>query len=183
MSRAVDKVQERLLRASQALEKANIPYAIIGGNAVAAWVATVDESAVRNTKDVDMLIRRSDLEAIKPEMQVAGFTYRHVKSVDMFLDGENAKARDAVHIIFANEKVRSDYLLPAPDVDASEQFPQGFRVLKLEELIKMKLTSYRWRDRVHLQDMLEVELIKQVDTKSLPQDLQDRFTEIENSLE
>jgi len=31
-----------------------------GGNAVAAWVARVDRAAVRNTQDVDLLVRRSD---------------------------------------------------------------------------------------------------------------------------
>ena len=35
---AVDKVRERLLRATAALEKAGMAYAVIGGNAVAAWV-------------------------------------------------------------------------------------------------------------------------------------------------
>jgi hypothetical protein len=31
-----------------------------GGNAVAAWVARVDRAAVRNTQDVDLLVRRKD---------------------------------------------------------------------------------------------------------------------------
>jgi hypothetical protein len=50
MERAVLKVRERLLRATQALEAAGIPYAVAGGNAVASWVATVDEGAVRTTR-------------------------------------------------------------------------------------------------------------------------------------
>jgi hypothetical protein len=62
MVRAVEKVKERLLRAANALESANVPYAIVGGNAIAAWVTTVDESAVRNTRDVDVLIRRDGLD-------------------------------------------------------------------------------------------------------------------------
>ncbi|MBI2478391.1 MAG: hypothetical protein HYV60_07040, partial [Planctomycetia bacterium] len=49
---AVEKVRERLERACRALEDAGIPYAVIGGNAVAAWVATKDDGAVRNTRDV-----------------------------------------------------------------------------------------------------------------------------------
>ena len=36
---AVEKVRERLSRAAAALEKAGVPYAVIGGNAVAALVA------------------------------------------------------------------------------------------------------------------------------------------------
>ena len=85
---------------------------MIGGNAVAAHVGRVDESAVRNTQDVDILLRRSDLEAAKAALTNAGFVYRHVKGIDMFLDGPNAKAASAVHVIFAGEKVRSDDLGP-----------------------------------------------------------------------
>lgn len=62
---AVEKVRERLRRSTQALTAAGIPYAVVGGNAVAAWVGDVDESTVRNTQDVDLLLRRSDLERAK----------------------------------------------------------------------------------------------------------------------
>ena len=106
MVRAVEKVRERLQRAAAALEAAGIPYAVVGGNAVASWVARVDEAAVRNTQDVDILLNRSDLEAAKQALAAAGFVFRHVKGIDMFLDGPGAKARDAVHILFAGEKVR-----------------------------------------------------------------------------
>ena len=54
MERAVAKVRERLLRATRALNQAGVAYAVVGGNAVASWVATVDEGAVRNTRDVDL---------------------------------------------------------------------------------------------------------------------------------
>jgi hypothetical protein len=61
---AAEKVKERLRRATRALDDAGIPYAVAGGNAVAEWVGRVDEDAVRNTKDVDLLIRRPDLSAV-----------------------------------------------------------------------------------------------------------------------
>ncbi len=158
MVRAVEKVRERLVRAASALEKARIPYAVVGGNAVAAWVARVDESAVRNTQDVDIMIRRTDLEGATAALAQVGFIRRHVKGIDLFLDGPKAKARDAVHVIFAGEKVRPEYGLPAPDPGESE--PAGpFRVLSLEPLVRMKLTSFRLKDRVHLLDLLEVGLI------------------------
>src|SRR5437764_3787656 len=106
MNNAVEKVRQRLLRAAAALDKAGVPYAVAGGNAVAAWVSRVDEAAVRNTQDVDLLLRRSDLPAAKMALAKAGFIYRHAKSLDMFLDGPGAKARDAVHLVFAGEKVK-----------------------------------------------------------------------------
>src|SRR3954464_13510415 len=116
MIRAVEKVRARLDRAVAALESAGIPYAVAGGNAVAAWVSRVDEAAVRNTQDVDILLRREDLERSKVSLTAAGFVFRHVESVDMFLDGTAAKARDAIQVVFANEKVSPDYLTGSPDV-------------------------------------------------------------------
>src|SRR5580693_1912018 len=73
MERAVAKVRERLLRAAAALNQACVAYAMVGGNAVASWVATVDEGAVRNTRDVDLLVRRNDLPAIAAALKQAGF--------------------------------------------------------------------------------------------------------------
>ncbi len=158
MERAVEKVRQRLLRAAGALEQAGVPYAVLGGNAVAAWVSRVDEAAVRNTQDVDILIRREDLPAAVEAMSKAGFVYRHAAGVDMLLDGPDAKARDAVHLVFAGEKVRPEYVLPAPDVAESEK-TEHYRLLSLESLVRMKLTSFRDKDRMHLRDLLEVGLI------------------------
>src|SRR6266480_2576886 len=86
MERAVAKVRERLLRATQALNEAGIPYAVAGGNAVASWVATVDEGAVRNTRDVDLLVRRDDLPAITDTLRRAGFVPGTLLDVLMFRD-------------------------------------------------------------------------------------------------
>jgi hypothetical protein len=62
MFRAVEKVLDPSRRAVAATEGDNIPYAVIGGHAVAAWVGEVDEAAVRATQDVDILLRRADDE-------------------------------------------------------------------------------------------------------------------------
>lgn len=155
---AVERVRERVLRAAAALESAGVPYAVVGGNAVAAWVARVDPSAVRNTQDVDILLRRADLDAAKRAMEAAGFVYRHASGIDMFLDGPDARARDAVHVVLAGEKVREEYATAAPDVGEAEK-PDRFYVLSLESLVRMKLTSFRLKDRVHLLDMIELGLI------------------------
>jgi hypothetical protein len=177
MIRAVEKVRNRLLRAAAALEGAEIPYAVVGGNAVAAWVARVDESAVRNTQDVDIVLRRSDFEKAKAAMAAAGFVYRHAKSIDMFLDGLAAKARDAIHVLFAGEKVRPDDPMPVPDVSQSESTP-AFRLLELEPLVRMKLVSFRRKDQVHLLDMIEVGLIDASWTNRLPPELGARLQEL-----
>jgi len=180
MVRAVEKVRLRLLRAATALEQAKVPYAVVGGNAVAAWVARVDESAVRNTQDVDILLRRGDLETAKNALAAAGFVYRHVKGVDMFLDGPEAKARDAVHVVFSGEKVRPEYLLPVPDVTDAEQTPE-FRLLNLEPLVRMKLTSFRRKDQVHVLDLAEVGLVDESWVNRLPPELSERLQELLDS--
>jgi Uncharacterised nucleotidyltransferase len=170
----VELVKDRLLRATAAMENAGIAYAVIGGNAVAAWVGQVDQSAVRFTQDVDLLIHRSDLDATKAALETAGFIYRHVASDDLFLDGPDSKTRDAIHVIFAREKVRPDYALPAPDVIESET-AEAFCVLRLDALVRMKLTSFRDKDRTHLRDLISVVLIDESWLIKLPDELAARL--------
>lgn len=178
MDRAVEKVRERLLRAAAALEKAGVPYAVVGGNAVAAWVATVDEMAVRNTRDEDVLLNRRDLERAKQALEAAGFVFEHAAGVDLFLDGATAKARDAVHVVFAGEKVRPEYELAAPGMDRTEIIAEGLRVIALDALLRMKLTSFRRKDQVHLLDLIEVGLVGDRDLTGLPPTLADRLREL-----
>jgi hypothetical protein len=177
MVRAVEMVRDRMHRAAGALERAGIAYCVIGGNAVAAHVGRVDLSSVRTTQDVDILLSRTDLERAKAALAISGFVYRHVEGIDMFLDGPNAKARDAVHIIFAGEKVRSVDPLAAPEVGESEATPY-YRVLALESLIKMKLTSYRRKDQVHVLDMIGVGLVDESWLPRLPAELSSRLKEL-----
>src|SRR3954454_816493 len=106
MVRAVERVRERLVRAAQALDAAAVPYAVVGGNAVAAWVATVDPAAVRNTQDVDVLLRREDLDAAERALAAAGFVRDELSGIEMFLDGPEAGPRDTVHVFIAGEKAR-----------------------------------------------------------------------------
>lgn len=177
MDRAVEKVQERLERTTCALETAGVPYAIVGGHAVRAWVAQVDETAVRTTRDVDILLRRSDWAAALAAMQTAGFIYRHAAGIDMFLESEGSKARDAVHVLFAGERVHPDHVTPAPDVLDSVEILRH-RTITLEALLRMKLNSFRDKDRMHLRDLIEVELIDQTWCGRVPPELGARLQEL-----
>lgn len=177
MSNAVERVRARLLRAARALEQANVPYAVAGGNAVAAWVSRVDEAAVRNTQDVDIVLRRADLPAARKALEQDGFAYRHAAGVDMFLDGPDAKARDAVHVVFAAEKVRASYPEAAPDVSESEK-TETFCLLSLAALVRMKLTSFRDKDRVHLRDLIDVGLVDETWPERVPATLRVRLQEL-----
>ncbi len=158
IERAVEKVKDRLRRVTRALNAANIPYAIIGGNAVQHWVSQVDESVVRATQDVDIILNESDLERAIPVLEAAGFVFRRAAGITMFLDGPNAKARDAVHVLFAGKKVREEYTEPVPEIDQYEWIEDA-RTLPFERLVKMKLTSFRRKDQVHILDMISIGLI------------------------
>jgi len=156
--RAEEKVQARLVRVSGLLAQAQIPYAVIGGHAVAAWVATIDESLVRATRDVDVLVKPEDLERIREVLEEDGFIYGHVAEMDIFLEDRDGKVGAAVHLIFSGRKVRPDYVLPAPDVDDSG-IGGNFSVIPLESLVQTKLVAWRRKDQVHLLDLLGTGLI------------------------
>jgi hypothetical protein len=158
IERAVAKVNDRLRRVTRALNAANIPYAVIGDNAVQHWVSQVDESVVRNTRDVDIILNSQELDRAITALAEEGFIFRQASGVNMFLDGPTAKARDAVHVVFAGTKVRDDYPEAVPEIDEYEMIADA-RTLPLERLVRMKLTSFRDKDRVHLRDMISVGLI------------------------
>jgi hypothetical protein len=177
MIAAVEDVRERACRATAALAQAGVPHVVVGGHAVAAWVARVDKEAVRNTKDVDLLLRRQDLARAVEVLESVGFVHQYVNGVDLFLDGPDGSVRSAIHVVFAGEKVRADEPLPSPDVTDSEPGPE-FPVPTLAALVRMKLTAFRLKDRVHLLDMLEVGLIDETWLTQLPQELAARLKEV-----
>lgn len=177
MERAVAKVRERLLRATQALNEAGVPYAVVGGHAVASWVARIDEGAVRNTRDIDLLIRREDLPAFAVALEKVGFIRDEVLGVTMFLDGPNAKPSESIHLLFSGERVKNDYPLPSPDLTTIDD-PGGYRVLTLESLVTMKLMSNRRKDQVHIEDMINLGMIDQSWVTKFPPILAERLQAI-----
>jgi hypothetical protein len=177
MERAVAKVRERLLRATAVLNRAGLPYAVVGGHAVASWVATIDAGAVRNTRDIDLLVRRDDLAALTAALEQAGFVRAEVLDVHMFLDGPDAKPSESIHLLFAGEKVRPEDPLPVPELTTAAD-PAGFRVITLEALVHMKLLSNRRKDQVHVEDLIGVGLIDRSWLARLPPVLAQRLETI-----
>jgi hypothetical protein len=164
MAQGIEIVRNRLDRAANALRTQGIRYAVVGGNAVAAWVSRIDAAAVRNTRDVDILLRREDMDRARAALEAAGFVHRRVASLgkatamDVFLDGPDAKVRDAVHILWAGEKTLPDALEPTPELGLTEP-GDGFELIPLEDLVRMKLTAFRDKDRMHLRDLTSVGLL------------------------
>src|SRR6266436_3731548 len=174
---AAEKVKERLRRATRALDDAGVPYAVAGGNAVAEWVGRVDEDAVRTTRDVDLLIRRTDLPAARAALEGAGFIYYQLLDVDMFIDGPQGRPSSGVHILFAGEKVRPEYEHASLDLDESERAAE-FQVAALEALVRMKLIANRRKDQVHLLDLIGVGLIDATWPARFPPPLGERLQQL-----
>ena len=99
-------------------------------------------------------------------LEEAGFVYRQLSALgrpgkmDVFLETGSNKVRDALHIIWAAEKVTPDSPEAAPDPGGAEE-SGGFALIPLEPLVRMKLSAFRDKDRMHLRDLLEVGLIDQ----------------------
>jgi hypothetical protein len=171
---SMDRVELRLRKVVSILEATSIPFAIVGGNAVRVWVAQVDPGAVRATNDVDILIRPEDLEQLKQVMAENGYRYRKAAGLDMFLEGKEDSVRYAIRVVLANRMVEQDDFEPNPDVEPVE-YGDGIRILPLERLVRMKLNSYRLKDRVHLLDMIEVGLLDEALIMKYPEPLCSRL--------
>lgn len=176
--RAVEKVRERLLRTCRALESASVPYVVIGGNAVAVWVGSKDEGAIRNTKDVDVLLNRSDLGRAETAMSAAGFDMTEVDGITMFLDRADPMPSRGVHVVFAGEKIKNHDMFPAPQVVKGLRSPEGVDAIQLRELLILKLIAFRRIDQVHIADMIRVGLIDDTVADQIPPELRPRLEDI-----
>lgn len=180
---AMERVEQRLRRVTEALDAAGVPYAVVGGNAVAAWIAQVDPAATRTTKDVDLLVRRGDLERITATLVALGLRREDLRSLVLFVDPAEPSRRSGVHLVWAGEKVRPSYGHAAPDVTEAIRGPAAFAVLDLPALLRMKLTSFRDVDRVHVADLLGIGLVIDKVRATLPGDLLARLDEVARTLE
>ena len=177
VEQAVAMVKERLKRAVAALDAAGIPHAVVGGHAVAAWVARIDPAAVRTTVGVDLLIARADLPRATAALEAVGFIHSFTFGINIFVDGPQGKAREAVHILFAGEPVKPADPAAAPELSAVQTL-DGYRIVDLDRLITMKLTAYRDKDRTHLRDMIDVGLIDATTLDRIPVVLRPRLEQL-----
>ena len=174
---ALDQILDVAKLFSDALAGAGIKSRVIGGLAVFLHVNEVDPMAARLTRDVDVAIARADMDRIRAVVEPLGFRFRHVAGVNMFVDAKNPNAASAVHLVFAGEKVRPEYLEAVP---ASDPVParNGILIAPVADLVRMKLTSFRLKDKVHIQDMDSVGLITPEIEVGLSEPLRARLAEV-----
>ncbi|MEK6644263.1 MAG: hypothetical protein AABZ08_10170 [Planctomycetota bacterium] len=180
---AMERVEQRLRKVTAALDAAGVRYAVIGGNAVAVWVSKADPAATRTTKDVDLLVNQTDLPQIRTAIEGLGFQYQDLRRISLFIDPDEPSRMSGVHLIWAGKKVRPSYLHEAPTIDEAVFDPEGFWVLDLAALVRMKLTSFRDMDRVHIADLLRVGMIDDAVLRLLPIDLHERLDSIKQSID
>ena len=176
--RHVQQLFDVITRLTGALARAQIDYRIIGGVAVFLHVHERDPLAARSTRDVDIAVDRHDLDRIREAVEPFGFAYRHAAGVDMLVDRQSPTARSAVQLVFVEEKVRADYLEPAPAFSPPVRTVEGVLLAPVVDLVRMKLTSFRLRDRVHLKDMDSVGLITAEIESGLSAALRDRLRSV-----
>jgi hypothetical protein len=156
---AVELVRQRVLRSTQALQGAGIPCALCGSNATAVWIASRDESAVRQARNVELLLNRDDIDGALHALGKAGFRHETHDGRTYFLDVERFKRHFANEITFANEPSWGRCLgFSAPSLEETEVV-NGFPVVKLDALVQLQLGRFRLDDAVDVQDMIGVGLI------------------------
>jgi hypothetical protein len=145
-------------RVEAAFAAAGLEYRVVGGLATYLYVEEAAPDAGRLTKDIDIAVRREDLEKIAQAVGPFGLQYRHVAGVDMLVQAGEPSARRAVHMIFTGEKVRPIYPEPTPELGPHRTI-RGIRLIPLADLVRMKLTSFRLKDQTHIKDLEEAGLI------------------------
>jgi hypothetical protein len=176
--RHVEQLFELMRRLHAALTEAKVDYRIVGGMAVFFQVSERDPDAARLTRDVDVAIDRNDIQRIARVAEDFGFRYQHAAGVDMLVDAKQPKARSAVHLLFVREKVRPDYLEPVPGFSEPTVTAEGILLAPVSDLLRMKLTSFRLRDKTHVIDMDSVGLITPEIEAALPDSLRRRLQQV-----
>ena len=181
IDRHVEQLFDTLSRLAAALRAAGVEYRVVGGMAVYLHVEERDPLAARLTRDIDVAIRRDDLARLAEAVLPFGFHYRHAAGVDMLVDAQAPRSRSAVHFVFVREKVRAGYLEAVPEFSPPVEARDGVLLAPVADLLRMKLTSFRLKDRVHIQDLDAVGLITPEIEAALPAPLRARLAEVRAS--
>jgi hypothetical protein len=172
---------KQLFDLAEVVEKAfsgsGLDYRVVGGLATYLYVEEALSDAGRLTRDIDIAVRRADLERIEAAVAPYGLQYTHTAGLDMLVQVGNPSARRAVHMLFTGEKVKADSLDPTPELGESRTI-NGIRLIPLPDLLRMKLTSFRIKDQMHIKDLQEAGLITDEIERAIPATLRDRLAEV-----
>ena len=160
-------VFETMRRLAQRLEAEGIPYAVIGGMALAA------HGYVRMTLDVDILLTSEGLACFREKLVGRGYVAGFPGAVKSFRDAET---KVKVEIIttgeFPGDGLPKPVSFPEPEGQTVEE--DDVLIINLEKLIELKLASglsatHRMRDLADVQDLIIA--------LNLPLELKDKLDE------
>jgi hypothetical protein len=159
---------------------AKILFEVIGGVAVNAHILGVHRSRSFVTRDIDLLVQRDDLQRIVSSAESAGYTGRKIIGGFMLiLPGQQPE--EAVHMLFVGEKARSSHPFPNPVIHPEEkhlaEFGVSVPVARLQDLVHMKLNSFRPKDEAHLEILDKCGLITSSIESDLPVALKERLAQ------
>lgn len=176
--RGAQRVREQQDRTVNALSCAGIKFALCGSNATAVWIASVDESAVRQFRNVEILLQRQEEKHALLVLTQAGFTERVVKDRTFFFDRDPFIQRFAHEITFASEPSWGRCSgFHAPCIEEITVV-SGKPVVKLNALVRLQLGRNRLDDAVDIRDMIDVEMIDQSWVSRFPAELANRLQEL-----
>jgi hypothetical protein len=124
---------------------------------------------------VHILVRRADLPRVSAAITDLGFAREDLRDIVLFVDPDEPSKKSGVHLVWAGERLRPPYTAVSPSVEEASRDPEGYLVIDLPALVRMKLTSFRPIDQAHVIDMLGVGLIEGGVRDSLPADLRARL--------
>jgi len=124
------------------------------------------------------MISRSDLKRVISVAESQGFRFRHAAGMDMLLYGD--KALNAVHLLFSGEKVKPSQVVPNPGLSPERKRLKGQEVwvIPVADLVRMKLSANRDKDRVHIRSLDAAGLITPEIERGLPESLRARLQHV-----
>ena len=160
----------------KALREAGADFEIVGGVAVNAHIYRKHRSRSFVTRDIDMLVRRQDLQKIAKAAEPLGYAPKKMMGgYTLIRPGQDLA--EAIHLLFVGEKSKSTQPFPHPEIHPEEMELVDIRVpvAPLKDLLQMKLSSFRVKDIAHIEILDEVGLITSAVEKQLPSVLQERL--------
>ncbi len=161
------------------LGEANIPYALVGGLALAA------HGFVRMTQDVDILMTREGLESFKEKFEGRGYVFVFSGAQKTFRDTETqVRIEILVTGDYPGDGKPKPVAFPDPSVVYTER--DGMRIIPIEKLIELKLASgmsapHRLRDLADVQDLIATLKLPIEFAESLDESVRETFRQLWHS--
>jgi hypothetical protein len=166
-----------------ALREAGVHFEVIGGVAVNAYIIPDHGERSFVTRDIDLLLDRPELSKAVQAGETVGYVGKSVMGGwALVRPGQNVA--EAIHLSFVGEKFRSAQLFPHPELRPQDRYfyQVSIPVVPVNDLLHMKLSSFRIEDITHLGILDDVRLITPNLEKRLQPVLQERLKETRERL-